>query len=217
MIKAILFDVDGVLVDSVDSNTFFYQSILVAHGYRRPTKKAVYKTFSMTLTDSVRFLTNEKSEKRIMEICNDAPKFRDTDNFKRMQELLKSYKDEEEVIEELHRKHKLGIVTSRRRGGVDFIFRKIDIERYFETLVAFEDYLHPKPSPEPLIIAAKRLKVRPEECIYIGDTDVDVMAARAAKMHIIGYSKKKLKGADITVKSFRELASAVSAIDSEVV
>ena len=53
MIKAVLFDVDGVLIDTKKANGIFYQKLMVHFGYKRPTKNEVDALFGSTVIDAI--------------------------------------------------------------------------------------------------------------------------------------------------------------------
>jgi pyrophosphatase PpaX len=76
----------------------------------------------------------------------------------------------------------LGLVTTKRRRTVELAFAALPLERYFDVFVASDDTRRHKPHPEPLLDAAKRLRVSPRDCAYVGDAPFDVQAAKAAGM-----------------------------------
>ena len=76
-------------------------------------------------------------------------------------------------------------------------------------MVAYEDTENHKPHPEPLLLAAKSLNVSPEECVYIGDVENDLIAGRAAGMKVIIYAKEAILGADAQTASFKELPQLI--------
>lgn len=129
--------------------------------------------------------------------------------------LLKIPEGEAEVIERLSKEYKLGIVTNGFREGVEYLFKISPIEKYFDIVVTREDFKMQKPSPEPLLLAASRLKISPSRAVYIGDTKLDVQAARAAGMMFIGYDTglKQFTGVEIVVKSFREIPIVVKNLE----
>ena len=59
------------------------------------------------------------------------------------------------------------------------------VKTYFRTAVAYEDTTRHKPHPEPLLLAANRLKIKPSGTVYIGDAASDMEAAKAAGMKFI--------------------------------
>ena len=203
MIKAVIFDVDGVLLDSFAANTKFFQDLLVDSGYKKPTKKEVMRIFHTNMLNTIRILTKETSEDKINKI------WRKGHTFPYPNELLKMPSRSKETIIKISGKYKLGIVTSRIKRGIKTFFDLSHTKNYFDVVVTYEDTTKHKPEPEPLLLAAKRLKVKPSEAVYIGDGMSDMIAARAAKMKYIHYSKTKVKGPDLQVKSFREILSTI--------
>ncbi len=90
------------------------------------------------------------------------------------------------VIRLLEGKFKLGIVTSGNRARVRGQLRAFGLARYFSVCICSEDASHKKPHPEPLLLALQRLRARPENCVYVGDTAEDMEMARRAHVREIG-------------------------------
>lgn len=207
MIKAVLFDIDGVLLDSFSANTKFFQDLLVDSGYRKPSRQDNAKIFHTDMLNTIRILTKEKSEEKIMEIWKKGHKF------KYPKDLLKIPSGSQDVIRKLRSDYKLGIVTNRIKRGVDVFFEVSKMKKYFDTVVMYENTKKHKPEPEPLLLAAKRLKIKPEMIVYVGDMKSDMLAAKAAGMKFILYSKENIKGADVCVKSFGNIPSSILKIN----
>lgn len=74
------------------------------------------------------------------------------------------------------------VVSSKRRLHVVSELQSKGLHDLFDVIVAQEDTQLHKPHPDPLVLAAHRLGVIPEDCIYIGDQPSDVQAAKAADM-----------------------------------
>ncbi len=83
---------------------------------------------------------------------------------------------------------KLGVVTTK---GRDFLFegyqagavvelQKVGISQLLQVIVGFEDVTHPKPDPQGINLALEKLKVKPEEALYVGDSLADMLAAQKA-------------------------------------
>ncbi len=204
MIKAVIFDIDGVLMDSLEANTKFFQNLLEKSGYKKPPRREAAKTFHMTMWDAIKFLTKEKSDNKIRKIWNLGHKLRYPIKLVRIPD------NSAETLENLYDKYKLGIVIGRIRRGLNIFYKASKMRKYFSVAVCFEDYKNPKPHPEPLLIALKKLRVKPEEAVYVGDAKTDMKAAKAADVKFILYSRKKLKGADIHISSFREIENKIS-------
>jgi pyrophosphatase PpaX len=74
------------------------------------------------------------------------------------------------------------VVTAKRRVTLELAFEHVPVGHVFETMVGGDETERHKPDPEPLLLAAERLGVRPEEAAYVGDSPFDVRAAKAAGM-----------------------------------
>ncbi len=208
MIKAVIFDVDGVLVDSFEANFKFHQDLLIKTGYKPPTRKKYSKVFHMTMIEAIRSLTGSKDEneiKRIWQMGKDRV-------VSYHNELLTSPKNFEAVLEELKQKYILGIVTSRIHGGVFSLPQLKKFEDYFKTVVCYDDTVKHKPDPEPLLLAAEKLQIKPDEAVYIGDMESDIKAAKSAGMKIIIYSKENLPDADAITSSFYKLPDLIESL-----
>jgi pyrophosphatase PpaX len=89
----------------------------------------------------------------------------------------------EEALERLHAEgRRLGVVTAKRRATLELAFEHVPLGHLFETIVGGDETERHKPDPEPLLLAAERLGVRPEDAAYVGDSPFDVRAAKAAAM-----------------------------------
>lgn len=91
------------------------------------------------------------------------------------------------VVEGLARRGiPMGVVTSKRRHHAEAVLSALGVRERFRVVVACEDVLRMKPDPEGLVRALAALSLRPSECLYVGDTRVDVAAARGAGMAVAG-------------------------------
>ena len=92
----------------------------------------------------------------------------------------------EDVIERLHADGvRIGIVTAKRRATVELAFERLRVSHLFETVVGGDETEEHKPHPAPLLLAAKRLGVSPQDCAYVGDSPFDIRAAKAAHMYAV--------------------------------
>lgn len=206
MIRAILFDCDGVLLDSFEANYAFYVSFMKENGYKVPTKEMYRKRFHLSLFDVVKSLLPKKPQEEIDRLVTIGRKLA---RERYRNDLMKIPNGLEEVIKTLRKQYKIGLVTSRIRGRVFFVPKLAPFEKYFQTKIYYEDTVKHKPDPEPLLLAAKKLRVKPEECIYIGDSHTDRVAADAAGMKIILYNKTKPDGDVPWTPEFKNLLHLV--------
>lgn len=207
-IKAVLFDIDGVLLDSFEAGLHFLGDILVAMGYPRPTRRMFKNNFHLPLRTALQKLA--KSElieelERLHEIVPSVP-YR--------KELLKEPEGLRETLKLLRQTYKLGIITSRNKEGLSGrYFSFSNTKKYFSVWITVEDVKHHKPHPEPLLLAAKKLKLQPSECVYVGDSHTDVEAGKAAGMKTILYGGKINAGADASTKTFKKLPEIVASLN----
>lgn len=210
MIKAVLFDVDGVLLDSFEANLDFFSNLMVKAGYQGPTREQYKKMFYLPMWDVIGVLTQSDSHdeiKRIWEMGRARDTFYDHN-------LLTLPEMAEEVIATLSASYRLGVVTGRIKESV-FEFPALKaLEESFSVVVSYEDTEHHKPHPEPLLLAAQRLNVSPSECIYIGDQETDMQAANAAGMKNILFSPSLNSANSIRATSFSQLSEIISRLNN---
>lgn len=208
MIKAVIFDIDGVLLDSFEANLKFYQNLLVHYGYQPPTRKEYPALSHLSLWDTIKNLTGLTSDEDIKPIW-ETGKNREV---KYPIELLQLPEKAESVIAALNKNYLLGIVTSRVRKSVYEFSKLAAMKKYFPVVVSCDDTVNHKPHPEPLLLAAQKLGVKPEEAVYIGDAESDLLAARGAGMKIIIYSKNRLTNADACTSLFEKLPELIKSL-----
>ncbi|MFZ4648512.1 MAG: HAD family hydrolase [Patescibacteria group bacterium] len=205
MIKAVLFDVDGVLLDSFEANLKFFQNLISGLGHRPPTREEYSQMFHIPMREVIKKFTNISSEEELNKICQ----IRAAGQIQYPIELLEYPDQLEEVIQVLKQDYILGIVTSRIRGGIFEAPRLLNLKEHFSVVVVHEDTEKHKPEPEPLLFAAKKLGVKPVETVYIGDLPSDLQAAKSAGMKVIIYSKDKFVEADACTDDFKTLPELI--------
>jgi HAD superfamily hydrolase (TIGR01509 family) len=84
------------------------------------------------------------------------------------------------VLAGLHGRYRMGIVTSSQRRHFELIHRSTGLCRYFDFILAREDYGRSKPDPEPYLRALELTGLRPEECLVIEDSERGLMSATGA-------------------------------------
>lgn len=203
MIEGIIFDIDGVLFDSFESNFEFFQKLMQGAGYPVPSREAYRPLFPRTMREVIVALTqaDEKEVDRIWEMGK-RPEIRSG-----MKAMLPDASVE--TVKRLSEKHVLGIVTGRTQIGIDEYFEASGLRDFFTACVTYEDTVQHKPDPEPLHLVLKRLGVLPEEAVYIGDALVDVQAAHAAGMKIMLYGPNALDGADFHASHFEQIPEII--------
>lgn len=205
--KAVIFDIDGVLISSFDANLHFFQELMATSGYRSPTKEEYLKIFHLPMWDVIKTAINSSSEKEIRRIWDLG-----RNEVKYPASLLTLPENAEKTIEALGKKYILGIATSRVREGIDKVPVLFSLVKYFQAIVSYQDTKNHKPHPEPLLLVCEKLGVVPEESVYIGDAESDIQAGKAAGMKVILYSKEKFANADAYATSFAKLPEIIDSL-----
>jgi len=124
------------------------------------------------------------------------------------------------IVEVLTRLKALGrttaLLTACRRAIVLPALSRLGVDPLLDLVLTVEDVARPKPDPEVVLLALRRLGARPQEALFIGDSDKDILAARAAGVdmalylpeHNRGYYDDELVrswGPDRVIRDFREL------------
>jgi HAD superfamily hydrolase (TIGR01509 family) len=204
MIMAVVFDVDGVLVDSQAANARFFKNLLRAAGYDTPGAAEIQAYFHLSMYDAIARLTKSDDPgeiERIWKLGHDSSLY--------PVELLEYPSNLKKILQQLEPNYRLGIATSRIRKGMKELLERGGIQGYFKTIITFDDYKHPKPAPEPLLLAVERLNVPASAAVYVGDSNNDIIAALAAGMMGIHLSETPNPQADIGIRTIAELPDAV--------
>ncbi|MFX1339695.1 MAG: HAD family hydrolase [Promethearchaeota archaeon] len=110
-------------------------------------------------------------------------------------ELIKSLKTHD---------FKLAVGSSGPLENVELLLNTLNIKQYFDVIITAEDVKNGKPAPDVFLIAAERLKIRPENCVIIEDAPVGIEAAKRATMSSIAltttHPKEELYDANLVVK-----------------
>lgn len=207
MIKAVIFDIDGVLVDSREANVALYQNLLAKAGYPVPSTEKILSNFHLTARDSLRDFTGSDDPEELDRLMTLV-----ASSSVRRPELFKFPQHLEQSLSELKIRYQLAIVTGRIKIGVDELFRARPIKEYFEQVISYADYSKPKPDPESLLLATERLKVHAQEAIYVGDSNIDIEAANSAKMKSVYLGPTKNPNATVSIEVFSDVVRAVRRI-----
>ncbi len=208
MIKAVIFDMDGVLVDSVSCNIESFRVLLKEYGVDYSVDKHK-ELIGNSLKDQIAFW---KREYNIDEAIDEQEFSRKA--FEIQKQLMKYCKIDPGLLVLLNnlkaKKLLMGIGTSSTKSRAETILKSLEIYKYFSTLITAEDVKEYKPNPAIFLSVAKKLKVQPGECVVIEDASSGIEAAKRAGMKTIGLinqfqTREDLRNADLLINSFKEL------------
>lgn len=174
--KAIIFDLDGTLLDSFSVHYEVYKIMFERFGIHVSKEMFLnsyspnwYKTYeAMGLSKENWHIANQLWVKEAN---------------KRNPELITGAM---ETLEKLNGKYPLALVTSGSRDRVMKDLTRTGINNYFITIITGDDIKNPKPSPEGLVIALNHLGFNQENVVYVGDAYDDYRMAKAAGVYFIG-------------------------------
>lgn len=210
MLKAILFDMDGVLVDSEPIH--FKSNCITLEKYCNITLE--YEYYKQFIGSTIAYMWKRVVDDfHIVEYtADDLLKLNDA----ALQELVE--KDgyppipgaAECVREWKQAGYLLAVASSSKREKILQNIKRLGIADCFDRIVSGMELEHPKPSPDIFLEAAKLLEVKPEECLVIEDSGNGVKAAVSAGMACLGFlnpnsGEQDLSGADYLFESFSSL------------
>jgi phosphoglycolate phosphatase len=92
----------------------------------------------------------------------------------------------DEMLKQLHGRYPMSVVTARDEKGTMAFLERFDLVKYFDVIVTGLSAKHTKPYPDPVLLAAEKMNVPPENCLMIGDTTVDIRAGKSAGAQTVG-------------------------------
>lgn len=204
MIKAVIFDFDGVIANSKECHCDSFNDALSDLGIR-----IAQKEFSRLFGKPAKQVLQDLFKKH--KVKADAEKYRRLKNKSYLKCIgkIKLNKGAMDLIKKLHKNYKLAITSNTTIEEIKILIEKNKLKKYFKTIVGLRSTKHHKPHPEPFLKAAERLHVRPKECLVIEDSPYGVEAAKRAGMRCIAllttHKREELRRADFIV---RDLADA---------
>ena len=184
-IKLVAFDCDGVLFDTAQANRFYYSHILQHFGRPALTEEQFRFVHMHTLNESLAYLLPDKNT---LEAAHD---FRKTMDYRKYLSCLTVEPQLVALLEKLRPRIKTAIATNRT-DTMEQLLAEFDLDGYFDLVVTSSDVKQPKPHPEALLKILEHFGLASHQVIYIGDSQVDELAARAAKMPLVAYRNREL-------------------------
>ena len=207
MLKAIIFDMDGVLVNSTKYNKESQCIILKEHGvyisdeeYKKYLGRSLKDILKMWEAKYNIELPFEEFRKRNLEI-----------QIELMKEELKPKLYISNFLKGAHKVGiKVAVATSSTRFRTELFLKLLEIKDVFDVIVCAEDVSTHKPNPEVFLKTAERLGVEPKNCVVIEDAANGIQAAKSAGMKAVGlinefHTAEELSQADLVINSLEEL------------
>ncbi len=203
-ISAVIFDCDGVMFDSRQANVNYYNHILAQFDLPPMTEAEVDFVHMNTAVESVHHIfrgTPHEEQAQAYRMQMDyTPFIKDMVMEPGLKELLK----------ELKPKFGLAVATNRS-NTIGKVLESNGLDPYFDIVVSSLDVENPKPHPESIFKIIDFFGIEPEECIYIGDSEVDQATCQAGGIPLIAYKNKDLE-AQFHVKNLADVKGCIDLI-----
>lgn len=207
MIKAIIFDMNGVIVNDERIHQEAWKEWCALHGFTLTEEQFSEFVFGRTEKDVFSMLhKREISKEELEQFSNERvdvairifqPKLEANPGFLSFVQYLVSHN------------MKLAIATSSRNRYSNFIVDSLNLRQYFPVIITAEDITNGKPDPQIYQMAASRLNVDPTECLVFEDTHSGIQSAKNANMKVVAiattHKAEELTDADIVIPSFEVL------------
>jgi len=206
--KAVVFDMDGTIVDTLSLYITAYDLTYKHFGFNL-TREEIIKNFPIKLIDQCKNWgipdkVNEVKKIYLENIYKVFTKVKLFNGFIKLINFIRS------------KKIKTAIVSFAFSDYVEFIVNKFSLKNYFDLIISFNDVKKAKPDPEAVYQVAKKFNVLPTDILVIGDAESDILMGKAAgsktclfypKENREIYSEEKIKNIsfDYLVKSLKEI------------
>ncbi len=205
----VIFDMDGVLVDSNEAHYVAFQKMAGQLGV--PFTRDLWARSIGMHNNSIfpMWLGEGLEPARVQELAGQKEAlYREI-----AAGILKPIPGVVDLVERLHRAGvPLAVGSSGPRLNVEFALRTIEVGQYFNAVVCGDDVKHGKPDPEIFLTAAARLGLKPSQCVVIEDAPQGVQAAIAARIRVIAVTTSKpaseLAAANLIIDAFAGLDAA---------
>ncbi len=184
-IKVVAFDCDGVLFDTEKANWAYYNHLLEHFGRPTMTPEQFAYAHQHTLNESIAYLFGD--EETIAAVYD----YRQTMDYSAYLKLLKVEPDLVPLLTRIRPKLKTAIATNRS-DTMNRLLAEFALTHYFDLVVTSVDIRRPKPYPDSLIKILEHFSIAAHQVLYVGDSQVDAEAARAANIPFVAFRNEML-------------------------
>ncbi len=213
----VLFDVDGVLVDSYEAHFQSWQMLADEQGWSFG-RADFARTFGRTSRDIIHDLAHQSSS-NVGPITSDMNRQLDERKEAHYRELIRSSFPSMDradlLLTDLHQAgFAIAVGSSGPRANVQLVLEQIDPGCVVQVAITGDDVTRGKPDPQVFQLAAGRLGLPPHRCIVVEDAPAGIEAARAAKMKCVavtstGRTRTEQEAADCVVSTLAEITPAL--------
>ncbi len=176
-IKAILFDLDGTILDSKDSIIDAVYKTVEKYSQKKITYKDIEARFGEAFDKFIELLAPARKEDIMESYLAHVENHHD--------ELVSLFPNVKKILKQLKEQGiKLGIVTNKQRTLTIRALKLFNIEHLFDTIITLDDVKASKPDPKPILKAINDIKIDHEHVLMVGDTIFDIKSAQNAHVKV---------------------------------
>lgn len=184
MLELVIFDADGVLFDSTESNTAYYNAIFKLIG--EPSMSPAEEHAGVFMSAPQVFELRAAGESARITRMREAARTMDSTPFFN---LLRPHPELRAFLLDLKRSYRIGLATNRS-ATIPAIIDYLGLAGIFDAVASARDKVRPKPAPDIVQLCLTRVGIRPERAVYVGDSETDRIAAEAAGTHFVGIGER---------------------------
>ncbi|MBY9007004.1 MAG: HAD-IA family hydrolase [Candidatus Lokiarchaeota archaeon] len=206
--RGVIFDLDGVIYNiinavkkavedvikkynlNIDINTVLEEiAHLIEEIQHYPVPKIILKSYDLLKLDFLKEISYMKKVRIAIFLFNQFNEYRKDSGL---------FEGIEEIIKQLYKKNiNLAILTNNQRTYAEEVLEKYNLNKYFKTLIGFNEVSKVKPNPEGLVKIMKTWNLDPDEVIFIGDMTTDIQAGKAAEVTMVCVASGLAKSSDL--------------------
>lgn len=180
MIKGLIFDCDGTLVDTMPMHYLAWQHIAARHGFNFPEER-FYALGGVPSRDILQILGREQG----LALDPLAVAHEKEAAYLSLIEQVEPIHTIVAIAREHHSKLPMAVASGGTHKVIELVLTRLGIRHLFNAVVTSEDVVNQKPAPDIFLEAARRIGVEPQSCRAYEDTDLGMAAIRAAKMEAV--------------------------------
>ena len=204
---AVIFDMDGVMVDNNPYHKKAWRTFVQNHGFDFSEEDLKQHIYGKTNRDILTFVFGPKiTEEEIRQYANEKEKMYEV----LYRDFIKPVNGLVGFLDLLHSKNiPIAVATSAPPQNVKFVLTAIDVKKYFNIIVDDTEVKKGKPDPEIYLTTAKKLNINPSNCIVFEDSLSGVKSALNAGMKVVAitttHTKEELSNANLVVDDFTQV------------